>query len=138
MPFGIGDIEVTIAASVGPEVPAEEIVDNKTVRVDSEELPPWCGNASQVLVRSGANVTSENPERNDALQLEDGEQSDVREPERNGILRLDEMMSRRPRAIDTYRSLSYFNELIRLFVFIMFLSYLQSDVSLPRTQRKLN
>ena len=90
-----------------------------------------------MLVRSGANVTSENPERNDALRLEDGEQSDVREPERNGILRLDEMMSRRPRAIDTYRSLR-FNELIRLFVFVIFLSYLQSDVSLPRTQRKLN
>ena len=73
-----------------------------------------------MLVRSGANVTSENPERDDALRLEDGEQSDVREPERNGILRLDEMMSRRPRAIDTYRSLSYFNELIRLFVFVIF------------------
>ena len=54
-----------------------------------------------MLVQSGANVTSENPERNNALRLEDGEQSDVREPERNGILRLDEMMSRRPRAIDT-------------------------------------
>ena len=48
-----------------------------------------------MLVQSGANVTSENPERNDALRLEDGEQSDVREPERNGILRLDEMMSRK-------------------------------------------
>ena len=62
-----------------------------------------------MLVRSGANVTSENPERNDALRLEDGEQSDVRKPERSGILRVDEMMSRKPRAIDTYRSRSYFN-----------------------------
>ena len=53
-------------------------------------------------------MTSENPERNDALQLEDGEQSGVREPEHNGILRLDEMMSRRPRAIDTYRLAIYF------------------------------
>ena len=26
--------------SIGPEVPAEEIVDNKTVKVDNEELPP--------------------------------------------------------------------------------------------------
>ena len=73
-----------------------------------------------MLVRSGANVTSQNPERNDALRLEDGEQSDVRKPERNGILRLDEMMSRKPGAIDTYRSLSYFNELIRLFIFVIF------------------
>ena len=72
-----------------------------------------------MLVRSGANVTSENPEQNDALRLEDGEQSDVREPERNGILRLDEMMSRKPRAIETYQSLSYFNELVRLFVFVI-------------------
>ena len=76
-----------------------------------------------MLVRSGANVTSENPERNDALRLEDGEQSDVRKPERNGILRLDEMMSRRPRAIDTYRSRSYFNQLRFLFV-LLSLSYL--------------
>ena len=71
-------------------------------------VSPWCGKASPMLVQSGANVTSENPERNDALRLEDGEQSDVREPERNGILRLDEMMSRKQGAIDTYRSLSYF------------------------------
>ena len=62
-----------------------------------------------MLVRRGANVTSENPERNDGLRLEDGEHGDVRKPERNGILRLDEIMSRRPRAIDTYRSKSYFN-----------------------------
>ena len=62
-----------------------------------------------MLVRSGANVTSENPERNNALRLEDGQQSDVQEPERNGILRLDEMMSRKPGAIDTYQSLGYFN-----------------------------
>lgn len=55
-----------------------------------------------MLVRSRANVTSENPERNDALRLEDGEQSDVRKPDRNGILRLEEMMSRKPRAINTY------------------------------------
>ena len=65
-------------------------------------------------------MTSENPERNDALRLEDGEQSDVREPEPNGILQLDEMMSRKPRVIDSYRSLSYFNELVRLFVFVIF------------------
>ena len=62
-----------------------------------------------MLVRSGANVTSKNPERNDALRLEDGEQSDVWKPERNGILRLDEMMSWKPRAINTYPSRSYFN-----------------------------
>ena len=51
-----------------------------------------------MLVRSGANVTSENPERNDALRLEDSEQSNVQKPERNGILRLDEMMSREARS----------------------------------------
>ena len=61
----------------------------------------WCGNASQVLVRSGANVTFENPERNDALRLEDGEQSDG-EPECNGILWLDEMMSWKPGSINAY------------------------------------
>ena len=44
-----------------------------------------------MLVRGGANVTSEDPERNDTLRLEDGEQSGVRRPERNNILRLDEM-----------------------------------------------
>ena len=65
-------------------------------------------------------MTSENQGQNDALRLEDGEQSGVREPERNGILQLDEMMSRKPRAIDTYQSLSYFNELVRLFVFVIF------------------
>ena len=31
-----------------------------------------------MLVRSGTNVTSEDPEWNDILRLEDGEQGDVR------------------------------------------------------------
>ena len=39
-PFGPGDVEVTLETSIGPEVPAKEIVDNKTVRVDGVELPP--------------------------------------------------------------------------------------------------
>ena len=39
MALGPGDIEVAVAASIGSEVPAEEIVDNKTVRVDGEEQP---------------------------------------------------------------------------------------------------
>ena len=38
--LGPGDVEVTVETSVGPETPAEEIVDNKTVRVDDEDLPP--------------------------------------------------------------------------------------------------
>ena len=40
MTLGPGDIEVTVVASIEPEVPAEEIVDNKTIRVDREEPPP--------------------------------------------------------------------------------------------------
>ena len=40
MPLGDGDIKITVEASIGPEVPVEEIVDNKTVRVDGEKLPP--------------------------------------------------------------------------------------------------
>ena len=39
MALGPRDIEVAVAASIGSEVPAEEIVDNKTVRVDGEEQP---------------------------------------------------------------------------------------------------
>ena len=48
--LGTGNIEVTVETSVGPEVPAEEIVDNKTVRVDSVELSPETPNA-QVVCR---------------------------------------------------------------------------------------
>ena len=74
-----------------------------------------------MLVRSGANVTSENPERNDALRLEDGEQSDVRKPERNGILRLDEMMSREARS-DRYLSIAKL--LLMNFVYSYSLSFI--------------
>ena len=38
--LGPGDVEVTVETSVGPEVPSEEVVENKTVRVDNVELPP--------------------------------------------------------------------------------------------------
>ena len=39
-PLGPGGVEVTVETFVGPEVPADEIVENKTVRVDAAESPP--------------------------------------------------------------------------------------------------
>ena len=48
--LGPGDVEVTVETSVGPEVPAEEIVENKTIRVDGVELPPLIPSA-QVICR---------------------------------------------------------------------------------------
>ena len=48
MTFGPGDIEVTVAASIGPEVPAEEIVDNKTIRINREEPPPEIPGVGQI------------------------------------------------------------------------------------------
>lgn len=39
MTFEPGDIEVTVAASIESDMAEEEIVDNKTVRVDGEEQP---------------------------------------------------------------------------------------------------
>ena len=39
-PLGLDDVEVTVETSIGPDTPAEEIVDNKTVRVDGEDLSP--------------------------------------------------------------------------------------------------
>ena len=37
--LGPDDIEVTVETSVGPGIPKEEIVENKTVRIESVELP---------------------------------------------------------------------------------------------------
>ena len=39
-PLGLGDVEVTVETAVGPDTPAEEIVDNKTVRVKVRTFRP--------------------------------------------------------------------------------------------------
>ena len=53
--LGPGDVEVTVETSVGPEVPAEEMVENKTVRVDNVELPPEIPGA-QIVCRGCTTV----------------------------------------------------------------------------------
>ena len=56
--LGPVDVEVTVETSVGPEVPIEEIVDNKTIRIDDgEPLPEILG--TQIICQGCTRVGHE-------------------------------------------------------------------------------
>ena len=74
------------------------------IGVKSSIVPVWGGWPSTVclLMRHDVWVTSDDPERNDILRLEDDVRATSDDPERNDILRLDEVKRRKLMLINAY------------------------------------
>ena len=74
------------------------------IGVKSSVVPVWGGWPCTVrlLMRHDVWVTSDDPERNDILRLEDDVRVTFDDPERNDILRLEEMKSRKLMLINAY------------------------------------
>ena len=95
-------LAVVTMVFVGPLKVGRSLVGRIGIKSSVVPVWGWWPFAVRLLMRHDVWVTSDDPERNDILRLEDDVRVTFDDPERNDILRLEEMKSRKSMLINAY------------------------------------